>query len=95
MDAEAQADVAVLQRAVEQAEPLVLEFSEMLFDAVAAANKRLAAEEERLAHDRRAAAKTRHVEEHAMRFEVRVCQEPTAYDLAAQPARCVLAGAVH
>ena len=68
-DAEA-ADTITLRSAVAQAEALVLDFSEILFDALAAANARLMEEEERLAHSRRAAAKTRHVEEHALRFEV-------------------------
>ena len=61
-----------LRAALAQAEPLVIDFSELLFDAMVAANERLEELERQLAEESRAEAKTRHVEEHALRFEVRV-----------------------
>ena len=63
---------AALRAALAQAEPLVIDFSELLFDAMVAANERLEELERQLAEESRAEAKTRHVEEHAMRFEARV-----------------------
>ena len=63
---------AALRAALAQAEPLVIDFSELLFDAMVAANERLEELERQLAEESRAAAKTRHVEEHALRFEARV-----------------------
>ena len=61
-----------LRAALARAEPLVMDFSELLFDAMVAANERLQDLERQLVEDSRAEAKTRHVEEHALRFEVRL-----------------------
>ena len=58
--------------ALAQAEPLVIDFNELLFDAMVAANERLEELERQLVEESRAEAKTRHVEEHALRFEARV-----------------------
>ena len=63
---------AALRAALAQAEPLVIDFSELFFDAMVAANERLEELERQLAEESRAEAKTRHVEEHALRFEARV-----------------------
>ena len=57
---------------IAQAEPLVIDLNELLFDAMVAANERLEELERQLAEESRAEAKTRHVEEHALRFEVGV-----------------------
>ena len=59
-----------LRAALFRAEALVEDFSELLFDAMVAANKRLQELERQLEEESRAEAKTRHIEEHALRFEV-------------------------
>jgi len=58
--------------ALRAAEALVEDFSELLFDAMVAGYERLQALDRQLAEESRAEAKTRHVEEHALRFEVRL-----------------------
>ena len=61
-----------LRAALARAEALVEDFSELLFDAIVAANDRLQELDRQLAEESRAEAKTRHVEEHALQFEVRL-----------------------
>ena len=48
------------------------DFSELLFDAMVAGYARLQELDRQLVEESRAEAKTRHVEEHALRFEVRL-----------------------
>ena len=47
------------------------DFSELLFDAMVAGYEQLQQLDRQLVEESRAEAKTRHVEEHALRFEVR------------------------
>ena len=61
-----------LRAALARAEALVEDFSELLFDAMVAGYARLQELDRQLAEESRAEAKTRHVEEHALRFEVRL-----------------------
>ena len=48
------------------------DFSELLFDAMVASYERLQELDRQFVEESRAEAKTRHVEEHALRFEVRL-----------------------
>ena len=61
-----------LRAALVRAEALVEDFSELLFDAMVAGYARLQELDRQLADESRAEAKTRHVEEHALQFEVRL-----------------------
>ena len=61
-----------LRAALARAESLVEDFSELLFDAMVAGYARLQELDQQCAEESRAEAKTRHVEEHALRFEVRL-----------------------
>ena len=61
-----------LRAALARAEALVEDFSELLFDAMVAGYARLQELDRQLVEESRAEAKTRHVEEHALRFEVRL-----------------------
>ena len=81
-----------LRAALARAEALVEDFSELLFDAMVAGYEQQQQLDLQLVEESRAEAKTRHVEEHALRFEVclvrfaarargNMCQMP--YDLCA------------
>ena len=61
-----------LRAALARAEALVEDFSELLFDAMVAGYEQLQQLDLQLVEESRAEAKTRHVEEHALRFEVRL-----------------------